>query len=120
MAITTTFGLSVDDGGNLVDEMTAIVNSTISQSNALVYENTQAIGFAAEEAIVVGADISDPGWFYARNLDATNYVQVGSTGVPLAHLKPGEECMFRMVNGITLYAQANVGACNLRVKIYDT
>lgn len=115
--ITTVIGLSLANG-SMVDDMTTITQ-TPDQSTAAVYSNTQTIG-TSEEALVVGADIATPGWFYARNLDPTNYLEIGLTGAPMAHLKPGEECAFRMSAGITLYAIANTSPCVLFYKIYDT
>lgn len=116
--ITVTCALEVANG-SLVDNMTSL-SLTPNQSTAAMYCNTQAIG-TSEEALVIGADISTPGWFFARNLDATNYVEIGTTGAVLGQLKPGEPFgPIRLAASVTLYAIADTAPCNLWYKVYDS
>lgn len=115
--ITTTFGLSLANG-NVVDDMTAIT-ATIAQTSARSYSNTQTIG-TSEETLAVGADVGDPGWFYARNV-GSNDIKIGpATGSYIFLLKGGEQCMGRLEAGVTIYAIAITGNSDLRYKIYDT
>lgn len=83
----------------------------------------QAIGFAAHEAIVIGADIATPGMMYVTNLDATNYVEIGvdTTGTfrPFMRLKPGESYQFRLGGSVLPYAKANVASVDLEYNILN-
>jgi len=70
----------------------------------------QSVG-TTEEALAQGADLGTPGYMFIKNMDATNYVEVGSTtGVYDIKLKAGEVALYRH-NSATVYAKANTGAC---------
>ncbi len=70
----------------------------------------QSIG-TSEEELAQGADIGTPGIVFAINLDATNYVEIGSTtGVYGIKLLAGEGYPWRH-NSSTIYAKANTSAC---------
>jgi len=77
-----------------------------------VLENVQSIGFATHEAIEVG-EVATPGFFYAKNLDDENFVEIGiddsGSFVPFVKLLPGETAQL-FLSAITLYAQADTGA----------
>ena len=80
--------------------------------------NRQSIGFAAEEAIVVG-DAAAGGYFAAVNRDATNFVELrpGAGLADLIKLLPGDVCLFRLTGDATLYAIANTAAVELEYVI---
>jgi hypothetical protein len=69
---------------------------TIDMTGTNYLMNRQIIGFAAEEALLLGdVDISANGaWFCAVNRDATNFVEIRTgTGVAdLIKIRPGEPC----------------------------
>ena len=70
----------------------------------------QSVG-TTEEALAQGADLGTPGYAMIVNLDATNYVEIGSTtGVYDIKLKAGEAALYRH-NSATIYAKANSSAC---------
>ena len=72
----------------------------------------QEVG-TSEEALAQGADVGTPGFLLVKNLDATNYVEIGSTtGVYDIKLLAGEFCLYRH-NSATIYAKANTAACNV-------
>lgn len=77
----------------------------------------------ADEPIDAGDLASTKGHAVFRNLDATNYVEIGpeSAGVivPTVKLKPGEFAYLPLVPNVTLRARANTAACRVLVKIYD-
>ena len=76
--------------------------------------NVQAVGFAAAEAIDIG-DITDIGYVWLRNADATNFVTVGWTDPPTEmKLLPGEFALFP-TRVETMYAKADTAAVNLEV-----
>ena len=79
--------------------------------DAFSYE-VQEVG-TSEEVLAQGADLGTPGYMFIKNLDATNYVEVGSTtGVYDIKLKAGEFAIYRH-NSATVYTKANTGACNV-------
>lgn len=70
----------------------------------------QSIG-TTEEQLAQGADLDVPGYMFIKNLDTTNYVEVGSTtGVYDIKMKAGEIALYRH-NSVTVYAKANTAAC---------
>jgi hypothetical protein len=72
----------------------------------------QQVG-TSEEELAQGADLGTPGFILVKNLDSTNYVEVGSTtGVYDIKLKAGEAAIYRH-NSATVYAKANTAACNV-------
>jgi len=84
----------------------------------------QEIGFGAHEAILV-TDVTTEGWCYFRNIDATNFVQIGidvaATFYPIIRLEPGEPAIFRasQVAGATLYGQADTGAVKIEYRVNE-
>lgn len=76
----------------------------------------QSIG-TTEEAIEAMADIATPGLCIFRNLDGTNFVEIGLTGSYTVKLKGKEFAIFR-ADG-TLYAKADTGACRLEFWIFE-
>ena len=105
--LTVTAKLSFSKGGAKVNRAFTIdVNIT---GDAFTHE-VQSVG-TTEEELPQGADLGTPGFILVKNLDSTNYVEVGhSTGVYAAKLLAGEVCLFRLNSG-TLYAKANTAAC---------
>lgn len=89
-------------------------SGSITNSGAYWNENIQNIG-TSDETVSIGSDISSLGYIYVRNLDATNYVELGYTsGTYFAKLKAGEACIFRAGSGLTtLHAKANTGAVDI-------
>jgi len=77
--------------------------------DSFIHQN-QSVG-TSEEELTQGADLGSPGYVFIKNLDATNYVEVGSTtGVYDIKLLAGEIAIYRH-NSNTLYAKANTAAC---------
>lgn len=62
-------------------------------------------------------ELTTLGWFFMKNLDATNYVRWGfSTTVYGGRIKPGETAgPFRLNPGSTLFLIANTAACKVLV-----
>ena len=72
--------------------------------------SVQEIG-TSEEALIQGTDVGTPGYLMIKNLDATNYVEIGSTtGVYDIKMLAGEICCYRH-NSATIYGLANTAAC---------
>ena len=78
----------------------------------------QEVG-TTEEALAQGADLGTPGYMLIKNLNATNYVEVGSTtGVYDIKLLAGEIALYRH-NSATVYAKANTAACNVEYVLVE-
>jgi len=83
------------------------------------YDAVHNIG-TTEENITTFQDLTTEGWCYIRNLDATNYCQVGfSTAVYGIRLEAGEPALFRCEPAVTLYLKANTAATNIRIVVLE-
>ena len=94
---------------------------TVDVSGAQVMDNVQSVGFAAEEAILLG-DVAPGGYWFVQNLDATNFVSLrAATGdTNFIKLLAGEWAIFRTSADATApYAIADTGACNVRFVRFD-
>lgn len=85
---------------------------SVDQAAARKGGGGQLVGTAAGgEALVGLGDLTALGWTYFRNLDGTNYVELGvedsGTFYPFARLDAGEAAMIRLAQGTTPYARAN-------------
>lgn len=79
----------------------------------------QSVG-TTEEELPQGADLGTPGYVFIKNLDSTNYVEIGSTtGVYDIKLLAGEVALYRH-NSATLYGKANSAACLVEYIIIET
>ena len=92
----------------------------VDQTTAALIENVQNIG-TSHEALDMGG-ITTAGYAYFRNLDATNFVEIGidvsATFHATVKLKAGEACVFRLTTNAP-YAQADSAACDLQYMILD-
>ena len=70
----------------------------------------QEIG-TSEEILAQGTDLGTLGYLMLKNLDSTNYVQVGITGQYSIRLRAGEIALFRA--DADIYAKANNAAVKL-------
>lgn len=59
-------------------------------------------------ALVEGAAVGTPGYYWIKNLDSTNYVTIGLTGSYAIRLNAGEVCLFRAAGAI--FALANTAS----------
>lgn len=80
----------------------------------------QTIG-TSYEAIAIG-DVATAGVAVFKNLDATNYVEIGvevsAAFYAFAKLKPGEAYPIRLASG-TIFAKANTAPVSLEYTIYS-
>lgn len=87
----------------------------ITQTGKHCICNIQNIGTSAES--LVFGDSATLGYVFIKNLDATNYVQLGlDSGVTqiFAKLRPNEFCLVP-TNQNSLWAKANTAACDVMV-----
>jgi len=105
--LTVSVRLTFSKGGAKVSR--TLTDSITVTGDTFTHE-VQSVG-TTEEELAQGADLGTPGYMLIINLDATNYVEVGSTtGVYDIKLKAGEICLYRH-NSATVYAMANTAAC---------
>lgn len=94
-----------------------------SQSVAGLVRNVQLIATTAAGDLLDKGSVSTPGWAVFVNLDAINYVEIGSnvaaTFYPFLKLKPGEAQMCRVAVA-SPYARANTLAVSLFYIMYET
>lgn len=118
--IRITRALSVAKG--FLKETVQSASLQVSMSGTRIASGVQSIGYAAAEQIAT-TELSALGWAYFKNTDATNFVKIGNysggTLYPFVKLKSGEDCILRLMTGITIYAQADTGPVDLQYKILD-
>jgi len=101
-------------GAKLSKQFSKQIDITGDSYTAAVHE----VG-TSEEELTQHADVGTPGWVYAKNLDSTNYVEIGSTtGVYDVKLLAGEAAIWRH-NSATVYAKANTAACKVDYVIFE-
>ena len=73
-----------------------------------------------EESLNLTAEITAPGVCSIKNLDAANYIEVGSaTGSYLVKVLAGETWVMRL-SASTLYLKANTAAVKTQIKAFGT
>lgn len=76
------------------------------------------------DTVVDLGDLVAARWCYLRNLDTTNYIELGPTSggaiVKMVKLKAGEACLFPLAASVVLRAIANTGSVNLKKLILET
>lgn len=93
------------------------LTDTIDVAGTYTASAVQLIG-TTDETLTFPSDLASVGYCIFENLDATNYLEIGSDGTnyPI-RLKAGEIAMLRF-NG-TIHAKANTAACKLGFTIIE-
>lgn len=113
--ITASGVLLVNNG--IVADGVELFSIRAAQSGKRVSKIAQNVG-TSEETLDFG-DIASPGWYLIKNLDPTNYVQIGpATTVYQDKLLPGTFTM-GYLSSSTLYAKANTAACNVLIFVLE-
>lgn len=117
--ITTSINVSLSNGYLTSSFAPGAVR--ITQNTGITHETVWIVG-TSEEDLAIG-DLATLGYAMFRNLDTTNYVQIGmsdaGTMKTFARLKPGEPAAIRLEPGITVRAKANTASCKVQVKIFN-
>lgn len=94
----------------------------IDQTTAGSASGTRSIGTSAENLVMT--DITTPGILYVRNLDDTNFVEVGvdNTGfVAMAKLLPDDPpARFRVADSTTIQLKADTATCQIQFWVAET
>ena len=98
--------LRYNKNGRIIEEKESI---WVDVAGDNVIRNIQEVG-TSEEALQ-SIDGGTQGYLLIKNLDSTNYVEVGLTGEYTAKLKAGEIALFRCAG--TVFAKANTAACDV-------
>lgn len=84
-----------------------------------IYHNTLDIG-TSEESVTSFGDVSTEGYCYLRNLDDTNFVQVGFATTDYGiRLEPGEYAWFRLEPSADLFLKADTAACVVEIAVIE-
>lgn len=96
---------------------------TINVTQTSQLANGRVIAASTSDTAYTFPDVTTMGWITLQNLDPTNYVAYGPTSggaiVNFGKMKPGEYAILRLYPGITFRMQANTGACNVLVKLWN-
>ena len=104
---------------NTVPHSVGTIEYRSDQSGVDHEMGTQEIG-TSEENITWSTDIGDEYWLYIRNLDTTNYVQLGfATGVYGIRLRAGDFMLIPLEPGTSIFALANTAACQVQYAVYE-
>ena len=79
-------------------------------------DEIQSIG-TSNVALAVGAAMGTQGWAFLKNLDGTNYIEVGITGSYSIKLLAGKSAVFPAA--ASLFAKADTAACLMRYTIIE-
>jgi hypothetical protein len=118
--ITYSMSLSCVKGNSSEKQAPGTLNA--DQTTQGVAGDVQIIG-TSEEVVAYG-DLVAPRWAFFRNLDTTNYIDIGPTSggamVACIRLKAGECAQFPIGASVVLRAQANTASCKLKKLILET
>jgi hypothetical protein len=118
--ITVTSSFKLENGN---DSYTRTVSYNADQSSVGGPSPGVLLIGTSHEA-VAPTDLSILGWAIFKNLDTTNYVEIGVevTGAfyPLLKLLPGEQVQVRLSPAVLVFARSNVAAVRLESQIFHS
>ncbi len=86
--------------------------------------NPGTVSIGTVDTAISFTGLTTPGYVWMRNLDGTNYVDIGpdsgGTMVPCLRLKAGEVALFRLSAGVTLKGKAHTAACLVQIHALDS
>jgi hypothetical protein len=106
----------------LTDPIVAQIVNLIADISSGGKSTCDIISVAIAETAIPLGQVTSPGWFFAKNLDSTNFlhIRVGTAGSAFCKLKPGEVCLLRLGANVTApYAIADTAACRLQYYLWD-
>lgn len=120
--ITLTSGMVVSKTGGVSVTVPSATNR-VDMAGNYATTSVQSVGFSAHELLVISADLATAGYAMFKNLDATNYVEIG-TDVSAAFnaflkLLPGESAGPMPLATTAIYAKANTAAVKLQYTVVE-
>lgn len=113
--ITRTTSIRVSNGESV--ESFGPFTERLTQAAIGIEGGIQIVG-TSEEVLSVHADVTTLGVTAFKNLDTTNYVDIGPESggamVALIRLKAGETASMRLKPGVVIRGQANTSAVKLK------
>ena len=95
------------------DALSITITNTLTTTTPSVGLSRITITTADNQELVDEA-VSGVFYFYAKNLDSTNFVILQTTASEqYARLSPGEFCFFPINDGVGLEARADTASCDL-------
>jgi hypothetical protein len=93
----------------------------VDMSGESMIHGVQNVGTSIEVLDLAEGSIGTSGWCFIKNLDSTNYIDVGRAGVDAdehtVKLKAGESCVFRAAG--VLYGKSNTAALNIEYIVIE-
>jgi len=98
----------------------ATVNRSVPSASHTISGTAVAQGVASiATSDTTITNVAAPGYVFVKNLDATNYVQVGPDATNwFIKLKATQWAIFP-INGTALHAKANTAACDLEYIVFS-
>jgi hypothetical protein len=94
-------------------------SNTVDQTGVGAFHDTRLIT-TSEVSVTAFGDVSTEGTVFIRNLDATNYVQVGFATTDYAmRLAAGRWASFPAEPGIELFLKANTASCYVEIFVSE-
>lgn len=92
---------------------------TLRRDQTAVGAHGPILSIGTSEEVISAGDVTTLGYVCFRNLDATNYVDIGPESggalVGLIRLEPSDVALFRLKPGVTIRAQANTAAVKVQM-----
>lgn len=96
---------------------------TLQVTQAAVGGHFPIISVGTSDEAIDDGDVGTLGYVAFRNLDSTNYVDIGPDSggaiVPMIRLEAGDVAIMRVKPGITMRAQANTAAVKLQMFLLE-
>ena len=109
--LTPTLTLTSTDASS--DELNITVTDSLTTTVPSVGLSRTTITTADNQELVDDA-VSGVFYFYAKNLDASNFIILQTTAsVQYARIGPGEFCFFPVNDSVGLEARADTASCNM-------
>jgi hypothetical protein len=114
LKITATIDAVMDSGVKLNNRQSLNVELASDTVKHFVQEISSSSNSAIE---MTEAEIGTPGYIMLKNLDDTNYIQVGLSNQWVVKLFPGQFALFPVA--ADLYAKADTAACDLEFIVFE-
>ena len=109
--LTPTLTLTSTDASS--DALSITVTDSLTTTEPSVGLSRKTITTSDNQELVDDG-VSGVFYFYAKNLDATNFVILQTTAsVQYARIGPGEFCFFPVNDSVGLEARADTASCNI-------
>lgn len=117
--ITITVGMSALKSELVISEPTKTIQRTMAGTHHAA--SVQDIG-TTYEALAIPAELATLGYCHLKNVDATNYIEIGvevaAAFYPVIKLIPGDIAVLRF-SPVSLFGRANTAGAKLRFSMLE-